>query len=303
MRRAEPRIRVSALLRWQDRLLLCRHEKAGRGEYWLLPGGGVNAGESLVDALHRELARGGRHPRRDPGRRPDRARRLDLAAARVRREARRAHHLRGRSLGPLARGRHLAGRRRARPPALRRAPSSTRSSSIRRSSASCAAGSRATRRCISARSGHPRRGAAAQSDLDPGLPRRARARVRAGLDVRARRRGVERQVDRAHCDLDAARGCGPAADDRRRLARHVGAHPSRGRARERGHDLPRRAAARHAQPQPRGGAARALPAGEPPLAHARRAGHRRGAPPTSPSSSSRRSPSTTGRRPTAACSS
>ena len=52
----EPRIRVSALLRWEDRLLLCRHEKAGRGEYWLLPGGGVNAGESLVDALHRELA-------------------------------------------------------------------------------------------------------------------------------------------------------------------------------------------------------------------------------------------------------
>jgi len=52
----EPRIRVSALLRWSDRILLCRHEKAGRGEYWLLPGGGVNTGESLVDALHRELA-------------------------------------------------------------------------------------------------------------------------------------------------------------------------------------------------------------------------------------------------------
>jgi 8-oxo-dGTP diphosphatase len=53
---AEPRIRVSALLRWEDRILLCRHEKAGRGEYWLLPGGGVNSGESLLDALHRELA-------------------------------------------------------------------------------------------------------------------------------------------------------------------------------------------------------------------------------------------------------
>jgi ADP-ribose pyrophosphatase YjhB (NUDIX family) len=51
----EPRIRVSALLRWQDRVLLCRHEKPGRGDYWLLPGGGVNAGESLTDALHREL--------------------------------------------------------------------------------------------------------------------------------------------------------------------------------------------------------------------------------------------------------
>jgi ADP-ribose pyrophosphatase YjhB (NUDIX family) len=52
---AEPRIRVSALLRWGDRILLIRHEKAGRGEYWLLPGGGVNSGESLVDALYREL--------------------------------------------------------------------------------------------------------------------------------------------------------------------------------------------------------------------------------------------------------
>ena len=51
----QPRIRVSALLRWQDRLLLCRHEKPGK-EYWLLPGGGVESGESLVDALHRELA-------------------------------------------------------------------------------------------------------------------------------------------------------------------------------------------------------------------------------------------------------
>jgi ADP-ribose pyrophosphatase YjhB (NUDIX family) len=52
---AEPRIRVSAVLRWRDRVLLCRHEKPGK-EYWLLPGGGVNSGESLVDALHRELA-------------------------------------------------------------------------------------------------------------------------------------------------------------------------------------------------------------------------------------------------------
>jgi ADP-ribose pyrophosphatase YjhB (NUDIX family) len=49
-----PRIRVSAILRWQNRLLLCRHEKSER-EYWLLPGGGVDSGESLVRALHREL--------------------------------------------------------------------------------------------------------------------------------------------------------------------------------------------------------------------------------------------------------
>jgi ADP-ribose pyrophosphatase YjhB (NUDIX family) len=50
----EPRLRVSAILRWQDRVLLCRQEKPGR-EYWLLPGGGVDGGESLMEALRREL--------------------------------------------------------------------------------------------------------------------------------------------------------------------------------------------------------------------------------------------------------
>ena len=51
----EPRIRVSAILRRESRILLVRHEKAGR-EYWLLPGGGVSAGETLLEALRRELA-------------------------------------------------------------------------------------------------------------------------------------------------------------------------------------------------------------------------------------------------------
>ena len=49
-----PRLRVSALLRWNDRLLLCRQEKPGK-EYWLLPGGGVEGGESLTESLRREL--------------------------------------------------------------------------------------------------------------------------------------------------------------------------------------------------------------------------------------------------------
>lgn len=50
----EPRIRVSAILRWQGRILLLRHEKPS-GDVWLLPGGGVRLGESLIDALRREL--------------------------------------------------------------------------------------------------------------------------------------------------------------------------------------------------------------------------------------------------------
>lgn len=51
---AEPRVRVSAILRWNGRILLCRHEKGGRSA-WLLPGGGVRSGESLTDALGREM--------------------------------------------------------------------------------------------------------------------------------------------------------------------------------------------------------------------------------------------------------
>ena len=65
-RRARPRLvgalmapsRASASRRscaGADGILLCRHEKRGE-EHWLLPGGGVEAGESLTEALLRELA-------------------------------------------------------------------------------------------------------------------------------------------------------------------------------------------------------------------------------------------------------
>ena len=51
---AEPRIRVSALLRWGGGILLCRHDKRGQ-DVWLLPGGGVHSGETLMDAVSREI--------------------------------------------------------------------------------------------------------------------------------------------------------------------------------------------------------------------------------------------------------
>ena len=108
----EPRIRVSAVLRWEGRVLLCRHEKSGRGEYWLLPGGGVNSGESLVEGLRRELTEevgiGDDLTFEGPVAVVD-----SIAPKRAFvGEARRAHHLRGRPLGTLARS---ASPRRTRP--------------------------------------------------------------------------------------------------------------------------------------------------------------------------------------------
>jgi ADP-ribose pyrophosphatase YjhB (NUDIX family) len=50
----QPRIRVAICLAVEDRLLVVAHRKAGRS-YWLLPGGGVEPGETLVEAARREL--------------------------------------------------------------------------------------------------------------------------------------------------------------------------------------------------------------------------------------------------------
>ncbi len=49
-----PRIRVAAVIIEDNAVLLVKHRKAGR-EYWMLPGGGVDYGESLHEALVREL--------------------------------------------------------------------------------------------------------------------------------------------------------------------------------------------------------------------------------------------------------
>jgi ADP-ribose pyrophosphatase YjhB (NUDIX family) len=50
----EPRVRVAVCLSAAERLLLVAHRKGGH-RYWLLPGGGVEMGETLVEAARREL--------------------------------------------------------------------------------------------------------------------------------------------------------------------------------------------------------------------------------------------------------
>ncbi len=50
----EPRVRVAVCLTSAERLLLVAHRK-GEHRYWLLPGGGVEMGETLVEAARREV--------------------------------------------------------------------------------------------------------------------------------------------------------------------------------------------------------------------------------------------------------
>jgi ADP-ribose pyrophosphatase YjhB (NUDIX family) len=54
VKKHEIRIRVGGVYVKGGKILLVRHEKQGR-TYWLLPGGGVEFGESFEAALEREL--------------------------------------------------------------------------------------------------------------------------------------------------------------------------------------------------------------------------------------------------------
>ncbi len=49
-----PRVRVAAIVIKDGEILLVRHSKYGK-TYWLLPGGGVRYGETLEEAVVREL--------------------------------------------------------------------------------------------------------------------------------------------------------------------------------------------------------------------------------------------------------
>ena len=48
------RVRVAVILMEGDRILLAKHKKGGKS-YWVLPGGGVEEGESLSETATREI--------------------------------------------------------------------------------------------------------------------------------------------------------------------------------------------------------------------------------------------------------
>lgn len=48
------RIRIALIIRQENKVLLVRHKKNGR-KYWLLPGGGLEYGETIEDAAIREM--------------------------------------------------------------------------------------------------------------------------------------------------------------------------------------------------------------------------------------------------------
>lgn len=50
-----PKIVVSALVQKDDRVLLVKEKLEDAREYWIIPGGKVEFGESLHEAVHREM--------------------------------------------------------------------------------------------------------------------------------------------------------------------------------------------------------------------------------------------------------
>lgn len=55
MRSTEVRVRVAVCVCRGDEILLVQHRKAGHS-YWLLPGGGLEVGETLIEAAAREAS-------------------------------------------------------------------------------------------------------------------------------------------------------------------------------------------------------------------------------------------------------
>ncbi len=53
-KRSRIRVRVAVIISKKNKILLVQHQK-GERKYWLLPGGGVEFGESIAGALKREL--------------------------------------------------------------------------------------------------------------------------------------------------------------------------------------------------------------------------------------------------------
>lgn len=50
----KPRVRAAGILINEDKILMIRHQK-GENTYWLLPGGGVDYGETMEESLKREF--------------------------------------------------------------------------------------------------------------------------------------------------------------------------------------------------------------------------------------------------------
>ena len=226
--RPEPRIRVSAILRWHGRILLCRHEKRG-SEHWLLPGGGVQSGESLTEALAAR-ARGGdrsdrRRATRSPSRGPSRSSTRSRRSAASGRSTSSTSSSRVRSTARSPTSSHAT-----RPCAATGCSSATSSRAwrcTRRSTASCGASSPATRASTSGRCGRGSgRGARARLGR---VPQRARprwpARRPSGGRTRHARCRTRGQRAPAH-----AGGVGGGTRPRRRAASSTCASKTRCRA-------------------------------------------------------------------------